>query len=230
MIEKKLPRHVAFIMDGNGRWAKQRNKPRSFGHKAGYGAMESIVRYAFNRGVEVLSFYVFSTENRSRPEDEIKKLMTLMKRALKSVAPKLVKNRIRFVISGDYSMLKPEVVRAIDELVDDTSYFTEHTLNVCFNYGARTEIVRAVNRIIAGGITEVDEKTFSSYLYTSSLPDPDLIIRTSGEQRLSNFLLWQSAYSELYFTDVFWPDFNGNDLDKAIEWYMGRDRRYGKTE
>lgn len=226
-MQDKFPAHVAFIMDGNGRWAKAHKKAHIFGHRAGYKALNKIIEYAFNRGASVLSFYAFSTENWKRPKDEVSKLLALMRRALKEAAPKLRENKIRLIISGDYSMLKDSVKREIDALIAETSAFTEHTVNVCFNYGSRAEIVRAVNEIIRDGLTEVDEKAVSERLYTHLLPDPDLIVRTSGEQRLSNFLLWQSAYSELYFADVLWPDFDEKEFDKAVEWFSGRDRRFG---
>lgn len=228
MDEQKLPRHVAFIMDGNGRWAKKRGKPRWYGHKVGYKALENIIDYSFNRGIEVVSFYAFSTENWSRPKDEVLKLMALLKRGLKAATPKLFKEKVRLTISGDISVVKESVKKDLFDVVEKTKRFTEHTVNICFNYGSRAEIVRAINNIIAEGLNSVNEETFSKYLYTSDLPDPDLVIRTSGEQRLSNFLLWQSAYSELYFTPTAWPDFDGEQLELALDWYFKRDRRFGK--
>jgi undecaprenyl diphosphate synthase len=228
MNEKNLPKHVAFIMDGNGRWAKKRGKSRSVGHRAGYKALDTLISYAFDRGIEVLSFYAFSTENWSRPEEEVSKLMALMARALKASAPKLCRNKVRFMISCDYSMVKPKVKQDIDELIAKTANFEGKTLNICFNYGSRAEIVRAFNLMISDGVKEVDEQTVSKYLWTASIPDPDLVVRTSGEQRLSNFLLWQSCYSELYFTDVLWPDFSPEEFEKALDWFASRERRFGK--
>ena len=152
-----------------------------------------------------------------------------MSKALKLAGKKLLDEKIRLVISGDYSVLKPRTVKAISDLIEKTSKFTPYTVNICFNYGSRAEIVNAVNNMISDGIRKCDEKILSKYLYTKDLPDPDLIVRTSGEQRLSNFLMWQASYSELYFTDVLWPDFDEKEFDKAIEWYKTRERRYGKS-
>lgn len=229
MSENSLPKHVAFIMDGNGRWAKKRHKARSAGHTAGYGALQKIIAHAFKSGVETISFYAFSTENWSRPKEEVDKLLSLMSKALKLAGKKLLDEKIRLVISGDYSVLKPRTVKAISDLIEKTSKFTPYTVNICFNYGSRAEIVNAVNNMISDGIRKCDEKILSKYLYTKDLPDPDLIVRTSGEQRLSNFLMWQASYSELYFTEVLWPDFDEKEFDKAIEWYKTRERRYGKS-
>ncbi len=224
-----LPKHVGFIMDGNGRWATQRGKSRSAGHVEGYKALEKVIDYGFRRGVEILSFYAFSTENWSRPKEEVEKLLSLMTNAIKVAGKKLIKNKIKLVISGDYSMVKPSVKRAIDQLIEKTSTFSPYVVNICFNYGGRAEICSAVNKIIASGAKEVNEQLISSYLYTKDLADPDLIIRTSGEQRLSNFLLWQSSYSELYFTNVLWPDFNDDEFEKALTWFGERNRRFGKV-
>ncbi|MGN0819652.1 MAG: polyprenyl diphosphate synthase [Christensenellaceae bacterium] len=225
-----LPGHIAFIMDGNGRWAKERGKPRVFGHKAGYAAFDKIATYGFEKGVTTMSFYAFSTENWARPEDEVKNLMALLRRALKLAGPKLLKNKIRLKISGDLSRVNAKTKALLDDLLEKTANFAPNTLNICFSYGSRAEICRAFNDMMKDGVTECDEETVSQYLYTSDIPDPDMIVRTSGEQRLSNFLLWQSAYSELYFTDVYWPDFNEAEFDKAVEWFKTRKRRFGKTE
>lgn len=224
-----LPTHVAFIMDGNGRWATARGKNRSYGHKAGYQSLQNVIKYSFERGVKVLSFYAFSTENWARPKDEVEKLMSLMASAIKNQSKTLLKKQIRLIISGDYSMLKPSVKRAIDQVLQKTASFSERVVNICFNYGGRAEICNAVNQMLQNGVTECTEESLAKYLYTKDVCDPDLVIRTSGEQRLSNFLLWQSAYSELYFTPVCWPDFDGAEMEKALAWYSERQRRFGKV-
>lgn len=229
MSEKSFPKHIAFIMDGNGRWATKRHKARSLGHVAGYETLQKIISYAYKIGVETVSFYAFSTENWSRSKEEVNKLLSLMAKALKYALKKLCEEKIRFVISGDYSVVKPRVKRDIEQLIEKTSSFSPYTLNICFNYGSRAEIVNAVNNMINDGVRKCDEALLSKYLYTKDLPDPELIVRTSGEQRLSNFMMWQASYSELYFTDTLWPDFDEKELDKAIDWYLKRDRRFGKS-
>ena len=223
-----LPTHIGFIMDGNGRWATKRGKPRNFGHKKGSEVLEKLCNYAFSKGVKVMSFYAFSTENWSRSNDEVSRLMALLRIMLKKYLPKFIKEEIRLVVSGDiYSVKVSEKGRkAILDAVEKTKNFKERVCNICFNYGSRNEIVNAVNKLVERG-EKVNEETFSKYLYTSDLPDVDLIIRTSGEQRLSNFLLWQSAYAELYFTDVLWPDYTEQELQKALDWFDGRKRRFG---
>ncbi len=227
---ENLPKHIAFIMDGNGRWAKEKGKPRVFGHRAGYDAFDKIVEYGFQKGITTMSFYAFSTENWLRPKDEVSKLMALLRRALRLAGPKLIKNKIRLKVSGDLSRVNKKTKALLDDLLEKTKDYAPNTLNICFSYGSRAEICRAFNNMIKDGVTECDEKLISNYLYTADIPDPDMIVRTSGEIRLSNFLLWQSAYSELYFTDVYWPDFDEKEFDKAVEWFMTRNRRYGKTE
>ncbi len=223
-----LPTHIGFIMDGNGRWATMRGKPRNYGHKKGSEVLEKLCDYAFSKGVKVLSFYAFSTENWSRSQDEVTRLMSLLRLMLRKYLPKFMKEEIRLVVSGDlYSdRISEKGRKAILNAVEKTKNFNERICNICFNYGSRNEIVNAVNTLIEKG-KKVDEKTFSSYLYTGELPDVDLIIRTSGEQRLSNFLLWQSAYAELYFTDTLWPDYTCEELQKALDWFDGRKRRFG---
>ncbi len=223
-----LPTHIGFIMDGNGRWATSRGKPRNYGHKKGSEVLEKLCDYAFSKGVKVLSFYAFSTENWSRSEDEVSRLMSLLRLMLRKYLPKFMKEEIRLAVSGDlYSdRISEKGRKAILSAVEKTKNFKERVCNICFNYGSRNEIVNAVNSLIEKG-EKVDEQTFSSYLYTGDLPDVDLVIRTSGEQRLSNFLLWQSAYAELYFTDTLWPDFNQEELQKALDWFEGRKRRFG---
>lgn len=224
-----LPRHIGIIMDGNGRWAKSRNRSRNYGHQKGAEALDAVVETAFKRGVEVLSFYAFSTENWQRPKEEVDKLLSIMTQLIDKWTEKLVKNKIRLVISGDLSCLSERRRKKIENALDATKDFREHTVNVCFNYGSRAEIIRAVNECVKDG-KPVTEAEFSKALYTADLPDVDMVIRTSGEQRLSNFLLWQSAYAELYFTPVMWPDFDEKEVDKALAWFAERTRRFGKTD
>ena len=223
-----LPVHVAFIMDGNGRWAKKRNRPRSFGHKKGADVLEGISNYAFDLGIKYISFYAFSTENWARPEDEVKSLMVLLKTMLKKFLPKFIKRKIRLIVSGDlYSdKISDEGRKLILDAMEKTKDLTEGTVNVCFNYGSKNELVHAANEAIKKGLP-VTEDTIAANLWTADMPDVDLLIRTSGEQRLSNFMLWQSAYAELYFTDCLWPDYSNEEFDKAIEWFENRQRRFG---
>ena len=224
-----LPRHIGIIMDGNGRWAKAHGKSRNYGHQKGADALDNVVETYFDRGVEVLSFYAFSTENWKRPKDEVDKLMSLMSTFIDRWLKKLVAKKVKLVISGDITCLAPRRLKKVENAVEQTKNFTEHTVNICFNYGSRDEIVKAVNACVKEG-KPVTEETFNTHLYTADLPDVDLVIRTSGEQRLSNFLLWQSAYAELYFTPVHWPDFNTEEIDKSLAWYNERTRRFGKTD
>lgn len=222
-----IPRHIGFIMDGNGRWATKRNKPRNFGHIKGADNVERVVTACFKKGVEYISLYAFSTENWGRPKEEVEKIMDLFYAFLKKHTKGLVKNQIRLVISGDKSVLSQKLIDKINESESLTSSFTR-TLNLAINYGAKQEILMAVNKLIKDGKSSVSEQDFEDALYTKGMPPIDLIVRTSGEQRISNFFLWQSAYSELYFTSVLWPDFDEEEIDKAIEWYSQRNRRFGK--
>ena len=226
----KIPKHVGFIMDGNGRWAKLRGKPRTFGHQKGADAIYNVVSGCYKRDIKAVSLYAFSTENWSRPKEEVDKIFDLLAKFLKKYTKTLIKHEARLNISGDKSQLPERLVKEIDKVIEKTNHFTQKTLNIALNYGSRTEIVRAVNNIIKEGVSDISEEEFSKYLYTANLPDVDLIVRTSGESRLSNFLLYQSAYAELYFTDVLWPDFSEEELDKALVWYDGRDRRYGNIK
>ncbi|MBO4962318.1 MAG: di-trans,poly-cis-decaprenylcistransferase [Clostridia bacterium] len=226
----KIPKHVGFIMDGNGRWAKLRGKPRTFGHQKGADAIYNVVNGCYKRDIKAVSLYAFSTENWSRPKEEVDKIFDLLAKFLKKYTKTLIKHEARLNISGDKSQLPERLVKEIDKVIEKTNHFTQKTLNIALNYGSRTEIVRAVNNIIKEGVSDISEEEFSKYLYTANLPDVDLIVRTSGESRLSNFLLYQSAYAELYFTDVLWPDFSEEELDKALVWYDGRDRRYGNIK
>ncbi len=226
----KIPKHVGFIMDGNGRWAKLRGKPRTFGHQKGADAIYNVVNGCYKRDIKAVSLYAFSTENWSRPKEEVDKIFDLLAKFLKKYTKTLIKHEARLNISGDKTQLPEHLVKEIDKVIEKTNHFTQKTLNIALNYGSRTEIVRAVNNIIKEGVSDISEEEFSKYLYTANLPDVDLIVRTSGESRLSNFLLYQSAYAELYFTEVLWPDFSEEELDKALVWYDGRDRRYGNIK
>lgn len=228
MEEKKvIPRHVGIIMDGNGRWAEKRGKKRSYGHKKGAEVIEEVVTECFEKGVEVVSLYAFSTENWLRPKEEIDAIFGLLGVLLKNKLSKLVKQKVKLVISGDVDPIPEKLKKDCLAAVEKTKDFTEKTLNVALNYGSRTEIVRAVNLAVKRGVTEFSEADIASGLYTSGMPDIDLVIRTSGEMRLSNFFLWQCAYAEFYFTDVLWPDFRADEADKALEWFSHRKRRFG---
>ena len=224
----KIPRHIGFIMDGNGRWAKQRKQPRNFGHIHGSNRIDEVVTACLDLGVECVSLYAFSTENWQRPKEEVDKICDILHRFLNQYAKKLMENKIRLQISGDYTKFPKKIINLIEKRLEETKHFENRTLNIAINYGSKQEIVSAVNKLIESGKTCVTESDFASALYTANLPDIDLVVRTSGEQRVSNFFLWQIAYAELYFTPVLWPDFDKNELLKAIEWYSNRDRRYGK--
>lgn len=223
-----LPRHVAVIMDGNGRWARKRALPRKVGHRAGVKTMLSIVRHAFETGIEYVTVYAFSTENRFRPKDEVDSLMALIRRNFATTFRELVDGGIRVIILGERSYFPADIEELIGKLERDSAAGTKGTLMVALNYGSRDELVRAVNAAVKGGIT-VDEEKLSGLLYTAGAPDPDLIIRTGGEKRLSNFLLYQAAYSELFFTDTLWPDFSPAEFDGIIEEFAHRTRRFGKV-
>lgn len=229
MAESELvvPRHVGFIMDGNGRWAKKRGMPRNYGHDKGADVIEEVVGACRDMGVKTVSLYAFSTENWSRPKDEVDKIFELLHKFLKRYTHKLIRDKIRLIISGDLEAIPEDLKNECLSLIERTKDFPEFSLNIAINYGSRAEIVRAVNRLIDGHFTSVTEKDIERELYTSTIPDIDLVVRTSGEQRLSNFFMWQCAYAELYFTDVLWPDFHKEELKKAIEWFSGRKRRFG---
>ncbi len=232
----KIPTHVSVIMDGNGRWAKSKGMPRTFGHKKGAEVVMDICRDADDLGIKYLTIYAFSTENWNRPDLEVKTLMLLFGKYLKICYDEAQKNNMRVRIIGDTSALSSELQEKIRVLEEDTKDFTGFHLQIAINYGSRDEMIRAMKRMIKdyeeGRISaeELDEARFSTYLDTADIPDPDLMIRTSGELRLSNYLMWQHAYSEFYFTDTPWPEFNKAELLKAIEAYTMRDRRYGKVK
>ena len=223
----RIPRHVGIIMDGNGRWAKLRGKPRSYGHKKGAEVIYEIVSECFGKGIEAVSLYAFSTENWIRPKEEVNTIFGLLGLLLNSKFKKLMREKVRLIVSGDLSAIPENLRKRCEEVMALTADFTGRTLNVAVNYGSRAEIVRACNAIAQDGIKTVTEEEIEKRLYTAGLPDIDLVIRTSGEMRLSNFFLWQCAYAEFYFTDVLWPDFHANELDEALEWYSGRKRRFG---
>lgn len=225
-MEKQIPNHIAIIMDGNGRWAKKRGLPRTFGHKEGAVALRKIITHAAKIGVKYLTVYAFSTENWKRSQEEVSALMFLFKSYIKNEEKNIMQNNIRFMVSGRRENVNKSLLEAIDTLQEKSKNNTGLTFNIAFNYGGRAEILDAVNKILKSGKTEINEEEFSKYLY-SDIPDPELLIRTSGELRISNFLLWQIAYSEIYVTDTLWPDFDEEELDKAIESYNKRERRFG---
>ncbi len=232
---KTIPRHIAIIMDGNGRWAKQQNRPRLYGHKVGVESVQTIVESASEWGVEVLTLYAFSTENWKRPADEVGGLMGLLKNYLQKELTRMLENRIRLVCIGDIKKLPRDVQEVLANTISDTADNDKLTLNLALSYGGRSELIRAIRNIAAevnaGDIQtgDIDEKLIDNHLYTAGLPDPDLLIRTGGEARLSNFLLWQASYAEIYFTDVMWPEFREEALADAIAEYQRRERRFGRT-
>lgn len=229
----RLPHHIAIIMDGNGRWAAKRALPRSAGHAAGAETFRRIAAYCKNIGIEYLTAYAFSTENWKRSADEIGTIMTILEKYLQEALGKMERDRVKMKFFGDVSVLSPELRKLIEETETLSQEFEGVQVNLCINYGGRDEILRAAasaaKALSDGSIAydQLTEETFSRYMYSCGIPDPDLIIRPSGEMRLSNFLLWQSAYSELYFTDTLWPDFDERELDLAIISYQNRNRRYG---
>ena len=227
-----VPRHVAIIMDGNGRWAQSRGKSRQAGHKAGTENIRRVIERFAARGVQYLTLYAFSTENWSRPRREVGALMKVLALALRNEVENFHKNNIRLVHIGRLDALPSDLQRQVQSALDLTRDNTRMTVCVAFNYGGRDEIVQAVRRIVAEGLSpdQIDEATISDHLYTAGIPDPDLVIRTAGELRLSNFLLWQSSYAEIYVTDAYWPDFDGDEVDRALADFAGRQRKFGKVE
>ena len=226
---ERLPRHIAVIMDGNGRWAAQRHLPRVEGHRAGIDSVRDIVESSARLGIQVLTLYAFSVENWKRPVTEVSTLMSLLKRYLRLELNTLLKNNIRFRVIGRFDELAPDVQSELRAAEGKTAGNSGMYFNIALNYGGRAEIVEAARRIIAEGVDpdQLDEGRFATYLYTEGQPDPDLLIRTSGEMRVSNFLLWQIAYAEIWVTDTLWPDFRKRHLLEAILDYQKRDRRYG---
>ena len=229
--KNKLPKHIAITMDGNGRWAKTKGKLRIFGHKNGVKSVRDTVEGAAEIGIEFLTLYAFSSENWNRPEKEVNALMTLLVSAINKETKTLMNNNIRLCTIGDINKLPSKAQKELQEAITKTKDNTRMTLVLALSYSGRGEIINAVQNIIKDGKKpeEINEDTFQQYLTTKSVPDPELLIRTSGEYRISNFLLWQIAYSELYFTDTLWPDFRRAYLYKAILNYQNRERRFGKT-
>lgn len=228
-VENPFPSHIGIIMDGNGRWAQNRELPRSSGHKEGLEVAKRIVAHASDRGVDVLSLYVFSTENWRRTENEVDFLFNLVKTNLRRQYAFYKERRLRIIHSGCLETLPEPIQREISMAEQDTANFDGMQINLLINYGGRDEIVRMIRRLAAQGfpMDSITENDISVNLDQSHIPEPDLIIRTGGENRLSNFLLWQSAYTELYFCDAYWPDWTSEHLDKAISWYQNRKRRFG---
>ncbi|ASS91529.1 isoprenyl transferase [Bacillaceae bacterium ZC4] len=233
ILVNEIPEHVAIIMDGNGRWAKKRSLPRMAGHREGMKVVKKITKLASDIGIKVLTLYAFSTENWKRPKDEVNYLMRLPVEFLSTFLPELIQENVQVRVIGDQSMLPDYTVNAVKKAVNETKQNTGLILNFALNYGSRTEIVEAVKKILRDRedgklhIDDIDEQLFSNYLMTKKLKDPDLLIRTSGEIRLSNFMLWQLAYTEFWFTDVLWPDFNEHHFLEAIREYQQRIRRFG---
>ena len=228
-----LPRHIAIIMDGNGRWAKKRGLPRTAGHAAGAETFRTIATYCKDIGLEYLTVYAFSTENWKRPAEEVSAIMGLLKKYLLEAISKMERDRVKMAFFGDLSPLTPELRQLCQRTQEISTHYEGCQVNICLNYGGRDEIVRAAQRFAAQCAAgerrpeELTEDMFSDLLYSAGVPDPELVIRPGGETRISNFLLWQSAYAEYYFTDVLWPDFGPEELDKAIDAFNARDRRFG---
>ena len=228
-----VPQHVAIILDGNGRWAKKKGMPRNYGHAQGSKNVEKICEEAWRMGIKYLTVYAFSTENWNRPASEVSALMTLLRKYMKTCLKTAATNDMKVRVIGEKSALDEDIRNRIDELEEATKNNNGLNFTIALNYGSRDEMVRATRRLAedvkAGKVApeDIDEKLYETYLDTAGIPDPDLLIRTSGELRLSNYLLWQLAYTEFYFTDVLWPDFSKEELEKAIEKYNSRDRRFG---
>jgi undecaprenyl diphosphate synthase len=227
--KENLPRHIAMIMDGNGRWAKRKRRPRLFGHRAGVETFKKIVRICSDMGIQVLTVYAFSTENWKRSEEEVSGLMSLALTYLKKYVAELHENNVVLKIIGDISKLNATLQKEILRSEAMTAQNTGMILQIALNYGGREELINAVKNMMLDGLkgSEITEKTLNGYLYTKNVPDPDMMIRTGGEKRLSNFLLWQNAYTEFFFTETLWPDFSKKELEEMIEAYTQRERRYG---
>ncbi|GMQ62787.1 isoprenyl transferase [Vallitalea maricola] len=231
-----VPRHVAIIMDGNGRWAMAKGKKRQYGHRQGSKTLETICKQAYDIGIEYITVYAFSTENWSRPKEEIDNLMNLLRQYLKSSLKNASRDNIKVRVIGDKNGLDDDIITSIERLEDGSKNNTGLQLQIALNYGGRDEIVRMTKRIISDfennniNINTINQKTIEEYLDTKDIPDPDLLIRTSGEMRISNFLLWQLAYTEFYFVQKHWPDFTIEDLKDAIAYYSNIERRYGKVK
>lgn len=226
----QMPEHIGIIMDGNGRWAKLRGLPRTQGHREGLEAAKKVVRQASEMGIRYVTLYTFSTENWKRTADEVGFLMSLIKKHLRNELAFYAENGIRVRHMGDLSALPADIAGEITDIAARTAHYSKTSVVLAINYGGRDEIIRAVKKIPAGNVSELTEETFSGYFDIPELPPMDLLIRTGGEQRISNFLLWQSAYAELYFSDMLWPDWNGDCLETAVESFRRRDRRYGGVQ
>ena len=231
-LELKIPNHVAIIMDGNGRWAASRGLPRNEGHRHGTENLRRILRSSVKAGIRILTIYAFSTENWKRPPQEVMMLMRILETVLDREIDELDREGVQIRHIGETEGIAPFLLKKIQHACERTAHNNQLILNVAFNYGGRSEIVHAVRKIVADGIPmeQIDEELVNRYLYTEGLPDPDLIIRTSGELRVSNFLIWQGAYSEYYATETYWPDFDESELQVAIESYSRRKRRFGMTD
>ncbi|MGC8728702.1 MAG: polyprenyl diphosphate synthase [Elusimicrobiales bacterium] len=226
--KEKFPSHIAIIMDGNRRWAVEKGYPKFYGHKKGVDTVKAVVKAAKKIGVKYLTLYAFSTENWKRTNKEVSTLMNLLKQAIKTYTPELLENDVSLKISGRVEEFSSELKKEIDKSILKLSKCSSMVLNLALNYGGRAEIVDAVNKCLKKGLTEITEKDITDNLYTYPLPEPDLIIRTSGEMRISNFLIWQSAYSEFFVTSKYWPDFDEKDLFEAVINYSKRERRMGR--
>jgi len=227
---KKMPNHIAFIIDGNGRWAKKRGLPRTVGHSYGVLTVEQTIKNCIELNIPVFSFYVFSTENWKRSQEEIEAIFNLLREYLNKIDEEYKEENIKLIVSGSLEKLPLDLQKAVKDVIEKTKNNKKFVLNICLNYGGRSEIVRAVNEIVASNIKQIDENSFKNYLYTNSLPDPDFIIRTSGELRTSNFMPYQAAYAEWYFPKTLWPDFNKKQLFKALYEYQKRNRRFGAVK
>ncbi len=235
LIKEKLPKHVAIIMDGNGRWAKQRNKERIYGHREGVKSVKAVVEAAVEVGIEYLTLYAFSKENWARPKQEVQALMNLLVQGIYDELDTMKEQNIKLKVIGDLSQLEDSVRESVLYALEQTAQNTGLVLIIALSYGARQEIIRAVKMIarkVQQGqldVDDIDQELFSEHLYTAGIPDPDLLIRTSGELRISNFLLWQLSYTELYFTKVYWPDFRKEEFFQALYDYQNRQRRFGRV-
>ena len=227
--DSHLPEHIVIIMDGNGRWAKKRSLPRAAGHRAGIKTLRKLVEYCATLKIAAMTVFAFSTENWQRPKQEVNTLMDLFMSALQSEVEDLHKNNVRLKLIGDRQCFSEKLLRAINQAESLTESNNGLQLNVAINYSGRWDVVQTCNHLVAQGYTQLTEKKITECLSLSSQKEPDLFIRTGGEQRISNFLLWQLAYTELYFTDTLWPDFNIEQMDKSLEWFTKRERRFGKT-
>jgi undecaprenyl diphosphate synthase len=229
LAKDNIPRHIAIIMDGNGRWAKKRNLPRVAGHREGINSVREVVRVCGEIGVEYLTLYTFSRENWKRPQSEVSALMTLLVHTIRKEVKELNKNNVQLLTIGSLEDLPEDARKAMEEAKEVLKNNTGLKLNLALSYSGRSEILHAINRLLSKGVSHVDENVFSQELYTAAIPDPELLIRTSGESRISNFLLWQLAYTEIHVSQVLWPDFREKELLEAIADYQKRERRFGKV-